>query len=232
MSQDSSTASPSHQPRNFNAWQVATFVLLAILLTFGITLWIGYHALFPDAFTPVSLNDKEQRVLDKKLHQLEALQKRPKTEHAPRTTRPSTPLQPEPYSEVGASREISLSEKEINALIATNTDLATRLAIDLSDDLASAKLLVPLDPDAPILGGKTLKLTAGVELRYAAGKPVVVLKGISLWGVPLPNAWLGGMKNIDLVQAFGTEPGFWQSFADGVEAIEVSQGRVRIVLKE
>ena len=117
-------------------------------------------------------------------------------------------------------------------MIATNTDLASRLAIDLSDDLASAKLLVPLDPDAPILGGKTLKLTAGVELRYAAGKPVVVLKGVSLWGVPLPNAWLGGMKNIDLVQAFGTEPGFWQGFADGVETIEVSQGRVRIVLKE
>ena len=232
MSQDSSTASPSHQPRKFSAWQVATFVLLAILLTFGVTLWIGYHTLFPDAFTPVSLNDKEQRVLDEKLHQLEALQGRPRVKHAPRASRPSTPLQPEPYSEVGASREISLSEKEINALIATNTDLASRLAIDLSDDLASAKLLVPLDPDAPILGGKTLKLTAGVELRYAAGKPVVVLKGVSLWGVPLPNAWLGGMKNIDLVQAFGTEPGFWQGFADGVETIEVSQGRVRIVLKE
>jgi len=61
---------------------------------------------------------------------------------------------------------------------------------------------------------------------------VVVLKGVSVWGVPLPNAWLGGMKNIDLVQEFGTEQGFWQAFADGVEEIEVKEGKVRVRLKE
>jgi len=89
-----------------------------------------------------------------------------------------------------------------------------------------------VDPDAPVLGGKTIKLTAGVEISYADGKPVVVLKGVSVWGVPLPNAWLGGMKNIDLVQEFGTEQGFWQAFADGVEEIEVKEGKVRVRLKE
>ena len=61
---------------------------------------------------------------------------------------------------------------------------------------------------------------------------MVVLKGVSVWGVPLPNAWLGGMKNIDLVQEFGTEQGFWQAFADGVEEIEVKEGKVRVRLKE
>jgi len=35
--------------------------------------------------------------------------------------------------------------------LATNTDLAHKLAIDLSKNLASAKLLVPLDPDMPVL---------------------------------------------------------------------------------
>ncbi len=227
-----SSASGPRRPRHFSGWQVATFVLLAILLTLGVTLWIGYHTLFPDSFTPVSLNAREQRLLDEKLQRLETLPGGAAVKPAPRSIPPATPLQPEPYSEAGASREISLSEKELNALIATNTDLASRLAIDLSDNLASAKLLVPLDPEAPILGGKTLKLTAGIEVRYAEGKPVVVLKGVSIWGVPLPNAWLGGMKNIDLVTEFGTEPGFWQGFAEGVEAIEVRQGRLRIQLKE
>lgn len=219
-------------PRRFSGWQVATFVLLAVLLTLGLSLWIGYRSLFPSEFTPVSLSAQEQRILDDKLHSLERLGGRAKTSPPSSRASATAPLQPEPYSEVGASREISLSERELNALIATNTDLASRLAIDLSDNLASAKLLLPLDPEAPIVGGKTLKLTAGLELRYADGKPVVVLKGVSVWGVPLPNAWLGGMKNIDLVQEFGTEPGFWQAFAAGVEEVEVKQGKLRILLKE
>lgn len=232
MNTDSQSSSASPQPSHFSGWQVATFVLLAILLTLGLTIWIGYQTLFPGEFTPVTLNAREQRILDEKIQNLEALQDRPAVKHPSRPAAGAAPLKPEPYSEAGASREISLSEKELNALIATNTDLASRLAIDLSDDLASAKLLVPVDPTAPILGGKTIKLTAGVELRYAEGKPVVVLKGVSIWGVPLPNAWLGGMKNIDLVREFGAEPGFWRAFAEGVEEIEVKEGRVRIRLKE
>ncbi|MFA7593574.1 MAG: hypothetical protein WCY26_07530, partial [Thiohalobacteraceae bacterium] len=61
---------------------------------------------------------------------------------------------------------------------------------------------------------------------------VVVLKGVSLMGVPLPNAWIGGLKNIDLVQEFGAEQGFWKAFADGVEDIRVEDGRLKITLKE
>jgi hypothetical protein len=34
------------------------------------------------------------------------------------------------------------------------------------------------------------------------------------------------------VQECGNDPGFWQFFASGVEAIEVSEGRLRILLKE
>ena len=70
------------------------------------------------------------------------------------------------------------------------TDLAERLVIDLADDVASAKLLIDLDPDFPFLGGKTLKVNAGAELAYENSRPIVVLKGVSVWGVPIPNAWL------------------------------------------
>jgi len=232
MHNDMQSSSALPRPRQFSAWQVAMFVLLAIMLTLGISFWVGYQFLFPGEFTPVTLNPKEQRILDQKLQHLEALQATPavKRKSPPASREPA--LEPEPYSEAGASREINFSEKELNALIATNTDLASRLAVDLSDNLASAKLLVPVDPAAPLLGGKTIKLTAGMEVSYADGKPVVVLKGVSVWGVPLPNAWLGGMKNIDLVQEFGTEQGFWQAFAEGVEEIEVKEGKVRIRLKE
>jgi hypothetical protein len=89
-----------------------------------------------------------------------------------------------------------------------------------------------VDEDFPIMGGKILKVRAGLELAYRNNKPIVVLKGISLMGVPIPSAWLGGLKNIDLVAEYGTTPGFWKSFADGVNNISVSDGELQIELKE
>ena len=83
-----------------------------------------------------------------------------------------------------------------------------------------------------MLGGKIVKVKAGLELAYRDGRPIVALRGISIMGVPLPNAWLGGIKNIDLVREYGAEEGFWQAFAAGVEDIRVEQGRLRIALKE
>jgi hypothetical protein len=216
------------KPRS--VWTILGLMLLTVVLSVGITVTAVYLMLFPGDFKPVTLNQKEEQLLEQKLQRLDFGQRQ-----SARGSRPATgsvPLTPERYSEEGASREIDLSERELNALLANNTDLAQRLAIDLADDLASAKLLVPLDPDFPILGGKTLKLSAGMELRYSSGKPVVILKGVSLWGVPMPNAWLGNMKNIDLVQEFGSDKGFWKAFADGVEEIEVKEGKLRIRLKE
>ena len=64
------------------------------------------------------------------------------------------------------------------------------------------------------------------------GKPVVILKGITIMGVPIPNAWLGGIKNIDLVKEFGTSKGFWKTFSDGIEDIKIEEGRLKIKLKE
>ena len=77
MNTDIQSQSTPPQPRYFSAWQVATFVLLAILLTLGITLWLGYQTLFPGEFTPVTLDAREQRILNEKLQHLEALQGTP-----------------------------------------------------------------------------------------------------------------------------------------------------------
>ena len=196
-------------------------VVVIAMLTSVVTVWAASVYLFPKKFKPVSLSEREERVLDEKLVQLDTS-----------TNTGNASLTPERYSEEGALREIHFTEREINGMLAKNTDLADKLAIDLSDDLASAKLLIPLDPDFPFLGGKTVRVTAGLELRYDEGNPVVALKGISLWGVPIPNAWLGGIKNVDLVKEFGTEEGFWKTFSAGIENIRVEDGLLAIKLRE
>ena len=208
--------------------QVLIIVLVAILVTAGVTLWLVKTYLFPSAFEPVTLDAREQQALEQKLESLDTTVSR----HSEQAPSGQNDLQPEAYSEAGVSREIRFSERELNALLANNTDLARRVAIDLSDDLISAKILMPVDQDFPILGGRTLRLRTGVGFAYENGRPVVRLKGVSVMGVPLPNAWLGGLKNIDLVQEFGTDQGFWKSFADGLDAVQVEQGNLMIRLKE
>ena len=212
-----------------NPWRTFGIVVITMVITLGIGYWAVTTYLFPTEFTPVELSTKEQTQLDQKLERLGS--RRSRSNASDPTVKQNT-LKPEAYSEIGASREINFSEKELNALLANNTDLASKLAIDLSDNLASAKLLVHLDPDFPFLGGKTIKLSAGMEISFSSGKPIVILRGVSAWGVPLPNAWLGNMKNINLIQEFGEAGGFWQAINDGVEVMEVEEGKLRIKLKE
>ncbi len=219
--------------------QIVLLVVAVAMVTTVVTVWLALAYLFPREFAPVQLGEREVQALDAKLAQLDPTRKPSATtfekqgDYQPviRSTG-ETSLTPERYSEEGASRQITLSEREINGLLARNTDLANKLVIDLSKDLASAKLLIKLDPDFPFVGGKTLKVTAGLELRYAAGTPIVMLKGVSIWGVPIPNAWMGGLKNVDLVKEFGAERGFWRTFSAGVEHIRVEEGHLSITLKE
>jgi len=221
--------SPIKREKKGLGWlQVLGIVIVAMLITVAITLWLVKVYLFPSEFTPVTLNESEQRVLDRKLQYLDQTTP-PATGRAGADTRP---LEPQPYSEDGASREVRFSERELNGLIANNTDLARKVAIDLSDDLISAVILMPMEPDFPIMGGKTLRVRAGVMFTYDNERPIVKLRGVSIMGVPLPNAWLGGLKNIDLVREFGSDEGFWKAFADGVDLIRVGDGKLFIKLKE
>lgn len=225
--------------KGFSGLQVFGIVSLVVVVTVVATLLAARAYLFPRPFAPVVLTPVEQQQLDAKLDRLDAFP--PSAQSPPSQVKKSEPesdytedgrLRPQAYTEDGASREVNFTEREINAIIATNTDLADKLVIDLADNLVSARLLVPVDPDFPMLGGKILRVKAGVELAYKEGRPVVKLRGVSLMGVPLPNAWLGGMKNIDLVREFSADEGAWKAFSDGVESISVVEGRIQVRLKE
>lgn len=216
------------RPKGRSFLKTLLVVIVVAVVTSVATVWLTNVYLFPKAFTPVTLNHDEQAALDSKL---QALDVQVRTKPAKGAGTGAGTLKPERYSEEGASREVTFTEREINALLANNTDLASKVAIDLSPNLISARIIVPIDPDMPVLGGKTLRMSAGLELSFKSRRPVVVVRGVSLWGVPLPNAWLGNIKNVDLIQAYGDE-GFWKAFAAGIDNIAVEEGRLTIKLKE
>ena len=220
--QDAPIAAAPPERRRFGVRALVITVIVTVAITAG-GIW-AFTTLYPRKFRPVELSTQEQQVLDQKLERLEGM--------GATSSGSGQSLEPERYTEDDAKRTIALTERELNALLANNTELATRLAIDLADDLASAKLLIPMDPEFPVLGGKTIRVNAGLELAYRDAGPVVVLKGVSVMGVPIPNAWLGNLKNVDLVREFGGQGGFWKAFADGVEFIQVAEGELQIKLKE
>ena len=226
--------------KRYGCLQVFGLIALAVIISIGATIFVVKIYFFPSEFKPVDLNSKEEEVLAEKLETLDSLTG---TDFSSRlggavpnkklSHDDSIPeIKPEPYSEEGAQREISFTEREINGLLANNTDLAKKMAIDLSDDLISAKLILPVDEDFPVIGGKTVRLKSGMVFSYSNGKPVVMLKGVTIMGIPVPNAWLGGLKNIDLVDKYSVEKGFWKAFSDGIEDIKISEGLLRVKLKE
>jgi len=226
----------TEQPRRSSGLKIFLIVIITIVLTAAFTFWIVRSYIFPSEFKPVQLSANEEQVLEAKLQRLDSLPSR-RTRGSARAEQrkqnsPDDILEPEAYSEAGANRSINLTERELNGILAKNTDMARKLAIDLSEDLMSAKLLVPVDEDFPFMGGQILKVRAGLELAYRDGQPIVILKGVSIMGVPIPNAWLGGMKNIDLVEYYGEESGFWSAFAGGVDNISIHDGSITLLLKE
>ena len=230
MTDDMSPMPQNPPKRGFSAMQVLAIVAVSSCIAVVATGFAIKLLLFPSPFKPVVLDAEEEQHLAAKIQAFEDGGKNAPPQQKDHDD--NGVLIPEKYSEDGSSRQISFTERELNAILAKNTNLAETLAVDLAEDMISIKLLIPLDSDFPMLGGKTLKVKAGAELAYRDGRPVVKIVGVSLMGVPMPNAWLGGIKNIDLVEEFGGTGGGWDTFADGVDSIRVVEGHLNIQLKE
>ncbi len=148
--------------RRFGCLHVLLFVGIAVAVTVVACVLVVKLVFFPSAFRPVKLNAREESRLQLKIERLDF-------DTRPPAAAPRGPLVPEAYSETAADRTIRFTQREINALLAKNTDLADRVAIHLSRDLVSAKVLIPVDADFPVLGGKTLRVSAGASFKYADG---------------------------------------------------------------
>jgi len=216
-------------------------LLVVILVTVLVTVWVVRSYFFPAPMEPVSLSVAEQQALDAKLRQLgeppapaeagRALvdldaQGEPLVDRDAR----GEPLVPELYREDASARVLFFSQRELNGLIARNPDLAERMVLHLSRDKVSATWLLDLPPDFPLMPGQRVRLDAGLALAHRDGRLRVVLEGVSVMGVPLPSAWLGGLKGTDLVDLYSADEGFWKAFADGVQDLRVEQGQLRVEL--
>ena len=222
---DNEAATADSKRKGFSGLQVTGIVLVTMLVTVFVGWWVIRTYIFPSELEPVELSRTEQVELGRKLRMIGVVRATPASDGQ------TAVAVPEPYSVEGADRAVFFSERELNGLVADDSELAKNFAIDLADDLVSFTLLVPVPPDFPVMPGRIVRVRGGAEVAFAEGRPVVAIKGVSLMGVPVPNAWMGNLKNVDLVSEFG-DAGFWAAFADGVESVSVQEGRLYVQLKE
>lgn len=163
---------------------------------------------------PVVLSAQEMRVAEEKVEALQA---------------------PEPAELATAeyqagTREIVLSEKELNGLLNQHTSLGNQLQFELAQDALHARVEMDLDPGLPIVGGRRLKARARCLLQQDDAGVHLVVEDVTVWGVSLPNDWLGGIKGRDLIgELLGEES---SGGLAGVKSIHVEPGQIRIELKE
>lgn len=178
-------------------------VVLAVLLV-GVGIAVWWHN---RPITPTVLSVEEKQQLDEKI---EAVQ--------------------EPQYEVG-KKEIILTEREVNGLLHTNTNLGDKMKIEFAKEAVHARIHTDLDPDLPFVGGRELKARARFFVRQTDQQPEIVLDDLSVWGISIPNAWLGELKGKNLLSNLGLESRK-NRIGRGIESLEIHPGELRINLAE
>lgn len=214
--------SASASPPVVSSWKKPALIITGIVLTCCLltavgTVWWVKRNLYASPLRPVELSQTEQSALNDKLAQLELAE-----EVVPP---PSAPELKDP-------RTISLTAKEINGFLA-DQGIGEQVKLDLSRNRIAANFLLPIDENAPLFAGTTLRIRLAISaLMNEAGKLVIKVDDISLGGIPLPNAWLGDIKGLDLVSGeLGNDPAV-QRFVSGIKDFRLENGQVQIVLNE
>ncbi len=182
---------------------VGVVTLLIVALVLGGGFW-WYNR----PIQPVTLSAAEKQAVEAKV---EAMQK-----------------PPEPTYEKG-SKEIVLTERELNGLLNENTSLGKSVKFELGTDVILARVETDLDPDLPLVGGRRLKARARILVAGGAGKPSLIVDDLTVWGISLPNDWLAGLKGRDLL---GEALGGGNGRIAGVEEIRIEPGQLTIRLAE
>lgn len=193
--------------------RILLVVLVLVLLVGGLWWW------FTRPIQPVVLSPQELSLVEEKIAVIQSAG----DPAAPK------PAPAEPAYEPG-KKEIVLTEREINGLLNANTDLGKTLSFQLGTDTVLARIETDLDPDLPLVGGRRFKARARFLVSEVPGQPAFIIDDLTIWGISLPNEWLGGLKGRNLLtEILGTGS---NGRIPGVESFTVRPGQLSIKLAE
>jgi hypothetical protein len=207
---------PTSAPRRNSYLIKAIIIVIAIIALVLGGLWWWHNR----PIKPVKFSAKEEAVVEAKVAAIQGGEMVTNVENIP---------QPEPAEYQKGSKEVILTERELNGLLNKNTNLGKAVSFELARNAIHARVQTDLDPDIPIVGGKTLNARARFLVSDVPGKASFVIDDITVWGISLPNDWLGGLKGQDLI---GEAIGGKRARISGIKEFKVEPGRLYIRLAD
>ncbi len=210
-------------------------LILAMVATVIFTVWWIQRPIKPVVLTP-----PEKAVVDEKLRHLGSN----KTAVAApirggKSTGPRTPTEKNEVTldvpaagYVPGSKVLQLTEREINGLLNANTDLGKSVRLEFAKDAINAYLAVPIPQDFPVGGGKMFRARGRFRLSVGNGDaPYAILEDVTVFGLSLPKAWLGGIKGENLIgQALGEHNG--RPIFRGIKSLRVEPGALVLEVED
>lgn len=172
----------------------------------------------PAPFKPVALTTQEQAVFDQKLAAF--------TGHAAPAAAPA------PVTDL-EKRTLVITEKEVNAWLAKN-DLGDHVQVRFKEGKITGDLLLRIPQDFPVLAGQRIKATLALaaHLNGASRHLALVVDDVTVAGMPLPNAWVGDIKGVNLMDGSERMDPAMKNFLNGIRQFEIQDGLVLVRLNE
>jgi len=221
---DPSEPGKSRRPLLFGC---GAFLLVLVLIAAAVaaTLWWSQRPI-----RPVVLSAQEKATVAGKIKEIEGgtMPLNPGVSTLPAAVPPSVPVggsvapaPADPRTYVPGSKVLRLTEREVNGLLNQNTDFGDRVHFEFSKDAINAYLAIPIPQDFPIGAGTIFRMRGRFRVSIGGeGKPYAVLEDVTIFGLSLPKAWLGGIKGENLLgDALGGG-----SVVEGIKSLKVEPG--------
>jgi hypothetical protein len=223
------TPVPKRRPLLLYGCGILLGLMLLVLATVAITVWYLQRPI-----KPVELSSAEKAAVEKKLDRLSGtpasvkpapgtLNPAPRKPNAPTTESAVTMLEQDRHYEPGG-KVLRLTERELNGLLNANTELGQTVRLELGRDAINAYIVAPIPEDFPIMGGKVFRARGRFRVALTnSASAYAILEDVTVFGVSLPKAWLGGMKGENLLgDAMGSRNG--TPVLNGIKSLRVEPG--------
>lgn len=205
-------------------------LLIALLLVIGGvagTLWWIQRPI-----RPVVLSPQEVVTVEKKIRELEAgsIALEPAASPALPASKASPAAGSGAPAYVPGSKVLRLTDREINGLLNQNTDLGDKVRLEFAQDAVQAYLAIPIPEDFPVGAGTTFRMRGRFRVSIGGqGEPYAVLEDITIFGLSLPKAWLGGIKGENLL---GEALGGGGAVLQGLKSLKVEPGALVLEVED